>query len=527
MEYQDSKNQIFGSPFEYLNLNCFRETEFFNMVKSLKHIKKKFRQIKITNTSSDKKKPLFKAIVENMEDFINGLECMRFHGCKSVPFEYLDWIKTHRKSAKKIINDQFPDFLNQELNLFIGTRVNDLIKRAAKYGFLNLIKYAESRKYFCYPEAVNVAAKYGKVDCYFYLDGEYDYICDGERLSPMNTFTIVKCAIEGGSVEIFEDCIYAEHMFEEIKNKVNLKGVINTPLYESDVYLAILYNKSAIIQCLIDREFDFSKYAYNEILASRGFETFQLIIDSGYKPNNTEPFLFIASVESSHLTDDERLKRMKYLFDKGIEPDTSQEINEYGIIENGSIKSLDYLISIGFSLKKSFLNSACCEKNRVFFNYGIEKGFVPTEKESIASISGFGRVDDVSFLNYIVTKGAPINKNVALYAAKYGVTKAIKLYVSHGYKIDQDIADAAISSPLISFNFDTIIYIIENCTDFVCTIEHLKKIQIALDKAYISSKDKTSIIFDLVKSKADEIVIQEFESIPKPIKDCSNGHGNW
>jgi hypothetical protein len=160
----------------YLELPCIKASDV-----NIDDIPERCKHIKI---NSD-----LQIILTSLEDFTNAIDCLCYHMVKYLPHEIYDFITENRKICYETINSNNYDLFRNEMNVLIMTKPDHLIKRCAKHGLFNLLRYALKNK-SVYPipdKACNYAVgnTLEHFKCFTYLYENYNHV---QKI--MNKFTI-------------------------------------------------------------------------------------------------------------------------------------------------------------------------------------------------------------------------------------------------------------------------------------------------------------------------------------------------
>ena len=106
----------------YTQLDCIKNSNLIqnNEIDIIDNIPDKYKKLKVVDNQ---------IIISNNEDLYNTIECLRFHMVNELPYEIIEYIKTHDVLVSKY-NDFFHDKLvSAHLEFLISTMNDDLLKK--------------------------------------------------------------------------------------------------------------------------------------------------------------------------------------------------------------------------------------------------------------------------------------------------------------------------------------------------------------------------------------------------------------
>jgi hypothetical protein len=237
-------------------------------------IPEKYRKINYTNKDGK-----LKLLLTNGDDFVNVLNCCRYHGVKYLPYELYDFIYENRKECYSLLGSIIKDQFTNELMIFIKTNPKYLIKKCAKHGMFNLLKYClENVELYPLPDkACNyaVGSTPEHFECFKYLYENYAKI----KPQIMNKFTIShKMARKTVPIcylqYLHKNCCYLQIPCDKLYCD-------HTPWYTDCVEKIIVNDDIQKFKYLCDMNFEFDEYAAQKAIETCNVPILKYMFDRG------------------------------------------------------------------------------------------------------------------------------------------------------------------------------------------------------------------------------------------------------
>jgi hypothetical protein len=321
-------------------------------------IPEKYRKINYTNTDGK-----LKVLLKNGDDFINLLICCMYHGVKYLPYELYDFIYDNRKECYTLLNSISEGAFTNELTMFIKTHPKHLIKRCAKHGIFNLLKYClENVELYPIPNEVcnyAVGSTSDHFECFTYLYENY------YRINPqiINKFTIShKMARKTVPIcylkYLHKNCCYLEVHCGELY-------CIHTPWYTDCAEKIVINDDIKKFTYLYDMNFKFDKYVAIEAIKVCNVRILKFMLDKGlYKkiePNNDMLKRINTPLDKLESSDESKyLEMLKFLIEI-VGYSVFDEVN-YSIfyipLKNKFMECIKYLIENNAIIKSIEMHDA-------------------------------------------------------------------------------------------------------------------------------------------------------------------------
>ena len=115
----------------YLDQDVFKTSQLIKEVGEVS-VHPKFKKVKIEDN---------RIKIDNVTDFINTMESLRFHMVEYLPYEVYDFVHNNQGFEILDVLDQFKDFHRMELFLLATTPQSRMMNQAARFGYIGLLKY--------------------------------------------------------------------------------------------------------------------------------------------------------------------------------------------------------------------------------------------------------------------------------------------------------------------------------------------------------------------------------------------------
>lgn len=344
--------------------------------------------------------------IESIEELEKIIDMLNYWQCNNIPNEVFMFIhdnqKHHEKELKEIIENTI--FKEKLMALFHNDEL--LVIKAAKLGFLDLLKFAV---YYYRPDEKNIkitstAASYGKLDALKYLIEE-NFCFDEETtygaalfghldvikfLHEKENFLIDEntCAkaAEGGHLEIVKylhenGCYWNE----DTTNMAAQNGFINVLEYAYDNGCPI--DDSLAMKAVYGGSVDCLDFAYKN-----GFTLDESILN---------PLIFTIRHEGI----------IKFFIERGLGLDSYVELSEI-FAENGDLEMLKILHSHDVPLSDNLCSLAANGGRLDVLEYCFKKGCPLTEEACENAASG----EYIEILEYLHENGCPWNEETCIKA---------------------------------------------------------------------------------------------------------------
>jgi hypothetical protein len=450
----------------YLDLPCIKTSDFLTTLDiddgecniNINHIPERFRNIRI-NTD-------FQIILTCIEDFINAMNCISYHMVKYLPDEIYDFVSKNRKMCKTLI-ENYELFYN-ELNLLIMTKPEHLIKRCAKHGMFNLLKYAIKHtpsgtipKKLCNYAVGNTQEHF---KCFTYLYETHHLT----NPNIMNKFTISHkmarkdvpiCYLE----YLHKNCCY-------LKEPCGVPFCKHTPWYTDCAETIAKNGDLKKLQYMYDMNFKFDHYVAKIAIIECNVSILKFVIKNNlpfYEARNSVFDLIMGNNHSNFEIEDEDkvLNMIKYLIEIGyrlIDIYCSEIYKKF--VEKNYVLCVKFLIENkanlyinditcavingNINLVKIMLNGMMKQNG---FNGLLEEDDEDEDDDDDEDDEEEEEEDDKDLLNvitkaieyghydilvFLIKNHFPIDKKMALiYAKKFGHEKCYDLLIKKGCKL--------------------------------------------------------------------------------------------
>ena len=381
-------------------------------------------------------------MIKNEQDFINTMLCLTYHMTKYIPFEVYDFATQNRKMCKEIIDSQFTDLFHKELTVLIMTKPDYLIKKCAKHGLFNLLKYATSKPMYPVPDkgcnyAVGSTMEHFK--CFEYLFTKYY-----KQQPIINKFIISKKMARKGIpicyLEFLKDNITYTHENPE-SGEISKK-----PCWYTDCAETLVKNNDMIkLQYLCDNGFEFDRFVATVAIQENNLEMLKFFVKNNlpYKEIKN-PYHLLFEKKDIERTEEEIMKLFTFMHESKFQKPSYGTYGCFSAAKLGFKSCVQFFIDNGYKVNFNDMYQAVqtgdLEFVKYFHNLVMKQNNNQIHeyyKSTVSSAVEYGLYDILIFL---IECGYPLNKIYASrYAKRYGHTKCYEYLISLGCKEYPDL----------------------------------------------------------------------------------------